>query len=128
MSHFGGWRQGKGASRTRHDAGRMNNTESAYASHLGLLQLAGEVAAFDFEPLKLRLADKTYYTIDFLVQLPDGSLEAHEVKGHMEDDAAVKVKVAQEKAPWLRFFIIRKEGPGIWRKTPIWKEDRYAKE
>jgi len=102
----------------------MNKAEAEYASHLGLLLAAGEIVAFDFEPLKLRLADKTYYSIDFLVQLPDGNLEAHELKGHMEDDASVKIKVGQERAPWLRFYLIRKERGGGWSKTPIWKEDR----
>lgn len=123
MSHFGAWRRGVGGNRRRHEDGKMNKAEAEYASYLGLLVAAGEVAAFDFEPLNLRLADKTWYKIDFLVQLPDGTMEVHEFKGFMEDDAAVKLKVAQERHAWLRFYLIRREGGG-WTKTPIWKEDR----
>lgn len=123
MSHFGAWKKGVGGNRRRHETGKMNKTEAEYASHLGLLLVAGEVAAFAFEPLKLRLADRSYYDPDFLVQLSDGSLEIHEVKGHMEDDAVVKLRVAQETHAWLRFYLIRKERGG-WTKMPIWKEDR----
>ena len=61
--------------------GTMNKTEEAYAGHLRLLMLAGEVLHYEFEPLKLRLADKTFYTPDFMVVRRDGLIELHEVKG-----------------------------------------------
>jgi hypothetical protein len=87
--------------------GKMNKTEAAYGDHLELRRRAGEVAWFKFEAVKLRLADLTFYTPDFLVMLTSGELEAHEVKGHWEDDARVKIKVAASLFPF-RFIGVRK--------------------
>ena len=61
-------------------AGAMNKTESAYADHLKAAQIAGEVAAWWFEGIGLKLAPSCHYYPDFLVMLPDGRLEVHEVK------------------------------------------------
>lgn len=89
----------------------MNKTEAAYAQHLKLCEMAGEVAWFSFEAIKLRLANNTFYTPDFLVMLADGTLEVHEVKGYWEDDARVKIKVAASLYPF-RFIAIRKDKTG----------------
>jgi len=35
---------------------------------------------YRFEPMKLRLADLAFYTPDFEVELPDVTIEFHEVK------------------------------------------------
>ena len=89
--------------------GEMNKTEAAYGAVLEQRKRIGEVAWYRFEGLKFRLADKTFYTPDFAVQLSDGSLEAHEVKGGVwEDDARVKIKVASEMYP-IRFVAVRKQ-------------------
>jgi len=56
-----------------------------------------------FEPFKLRLADATFYTFDFVAVRPD-CFELHEVKGHWEDDARVKWKTAAETFWWFKFF------------------------
>lgn len=97
--------------------GAMNKTEAAYAMTLELRKAAGEVAWYRFEGLKFRLADNTFYTPDFAVLLAGGALEAHEVKGHMMEDANVKIKVAADLYP-IRFFIVRakpkREGGG-WK-------------
>lgn len=87
--------------------GSMNKTEAAYSDHLELRRRAGEIAWFKFEGVKLRLADLTFYTPDFFVMLTNGELEAHEVKGHWEDDARVKIKVAASLFPF-RFIGVRK--------------------
>lgn len=99
--------------------GSMNRTEEAYAQLLGQRRLIGEITAFWFEGIKLRLADNTFYTPDFFVMLPSGELECHETKGtkettnfggrlvskpFVEDDAAVKIKLAATLYPF-RFFI-----------------------
>lgn len=86
----------------------MNKTEQAYAAHLALLQRAGEIREYRFEPLKLRLADKTFYTPDFAVVRAD-CLELHEVKGFWEDDARVKIKVAAAQYPWFRFVAVQRK-------------------
>lgn len=85
--------------------GTMNRTEARYAQHLSLRQKAGEIEWFAYEAIKLRLAAKTFLTVDFFVMLTGGELEAHELKGVMEDDAAVKLKVAAAMYPF-RFLLI----------------------
>lgn len=69
---------------------------------------SGRVTSFDFESLKFRLADKTWYTPDFIVHTDEGYIEAHEVKGFLRDDAAVKFKVVAELFPWIRWIMVRK--------------------
>lgn len=92
----------------------MNQTEARYAGHLEALKPAGQVVAWAYEAVKLRLADKTFYTPDFLVIRADGSLELHEVKGHWEDDARVKIKVAARLHPWFRFRAVKAARGGRW--------------
>ncbi len=96
--------------------GEMNATERDYGAALELRRRAGEVVWYRFEGIKLRLADSTFYTPDFAVQLSDGTLECHEVKGFWQDDARVKIKVAAEMYP-LRFVAVKrrakKEGGGF---------------
>jgi hypothetical protein len=97
-------------------AGTMNKTEAAYAATLDQRRMAGEVAWFKFEGLKLRLADNTFYTPDFFVMLADGSLEAHEVKGFWSDDGRAKIKIAADLYP-MRFIAIKakpKKDGGGW--------------
>ncbi|MCA8130176.1 DUF1064 domain-containing protein [Burkholderia multivorans] len=88
-------------------AGRMNKTEAAYAEQLAARAHVGEILEFKFESLKLRLADRTWYTPDFAVVLSDGAREIHEVKGHWTDDARVKIKVAAELYPYFCFIAVR---------------------
>lgn len=105
----------------RMKAGKMNKTETAYAEHLKLMQAAGEILWWRFEGMKFKLADNTFYTPDFTVLCADGTLEAHEVKGYMLEDANVKVKVAAEMYP-LRFIIVRvkpKKDGGGWRFSEV---------
>ena len=101
-------------------AGSMNKTEAAYAEQLRLRQIAGEVAWYRFEGLKLRLADKTFYTPDFAVMLADGQIECHEVKGYWLEDARAKIKVAAEMYPF-RFIAVKagaqKNGAGWEREV-----------
>ncbi len=102
----------------RMKAGHMNKTEADYAAHLERLRLSGDVDWFRFEGVKLRLADKTFLTVDFSVLAADGQLEMHEVKGFMQDDANVKLKVAADQYPFV-FKVIRKGKGGVWDVTVI---------
>lgn len=102
----------KGNRGTFHNSGQMNKTEAAYAARLESLKLAGEIADYRFECIKLRLADNTFYAPDFMVLRPDGAFEVHEVKGHWEDDARVKIKVAAELYPFK--FIAARKVKGAW--------------
>lgn len=96
--------------------GEMNKTESKYAEALEGRRILGEVLWYAFEGVKLKLAPLCFYTPDFVVMLHDGTLECHEVKGHWEDDARVKIKCAAEKFPF-RFVAMRprskKDGGGF---------------
>ncbi len=85
----------------------MNQTETRYASYLESLKGTGEVISWAYEAVKLRLADRTFYTPDFFVIRADSSIELHEVKGHWEDDARVKIKVAARLHPWFRFLAVK---------------------
>ncbi len=95
-------------------AGTMNKTEAAYDKHLWA-QRGAEILWHEFEGVKLRLADKTFYTCDFAVLPRSGVLEMHEVKGFWMDDARVKIKVAASIYPF-RFVAVtaraKKHGGG----------------
>jgi hypothetical protein len=86
------------------DAGGMNKAEARYASHLELLKRAKNdpLVEWRFEPMKLQLAKRTWYTPDFLLVYP-GHFEVHEFKGFWKDDARVKIKVAAQLYPWFKF-------------------------
>lgn len=90
-----------------HRPGVMNQTEAEYGALLDLRTGHDDVAWFAFECITLKLAADTRYTPDFLVMRHDGTLECHEIKGHWEDDALVKIKVAAEKFPF-RFISAQK--------------------
>jgi hypothetical protein len=79
----------------------MNKTEAAYvASVLEPGKQSGAVLWYKFEGVKLRLADNTFLTVDLFVMLADGTLEAHEIKGHWQDDARAKIKIAADLYPF----------------------------
>ena len=54
--------------KNKYKQGQMNKTELAYSNYLELLKRVGEVIDYKFESIKFRLADKTFYTPDFLVK------------------------------------------------------------
>lgn len=94
--------------RPHHEPGKMNKTESAYADLLEKRKHLKEIVRWVFEPIKFRLADKTFYTPDFLVVCNE-HMEIHEVKGFMEEDANVKIKVVAEMFPEFLFVVVKKE-------------------
>lgn len=100
--------------------GQRNKTEQAYEDHLERRRMVGDILWYRFEGLKLRLADKTFYTPDFAVLAGDGYLECHEVKGFWTDDARVKIKVAAEQYPFrfIAFKAVAKNRGGGW----VWEE------
>jgi hypothetical protein len=98
--------------RERQQPGRMNKTEAAYAAVLQARLQAGEIDHYEYEGVKLRLADKTFLTPDFLV-IANGGIEFHEVKGFWEDDARAKIKVAASKCWWAKFIAVQRKR-GEW--------------
>ena len=97
--------------------GEMNKTEAAYAAEIEAQKHAGVVLWYAFEGIKLRLADRTFYTPDFFLMRASGELECREVKGFWEDDARVKIKVAAAMFPF-RFTGIKKIKGG-------WAEEEF---
>lgn len=106
----------------------MNKLEEAYAGLLAGRKLAGEIEDYWFESITLKLADGVRYTPDFLVMMPDGELQLHEVKAGMavkkdgvatgetkamsEDASRVKIRVAAAKFPFR--FILAYARKGQW--------------
>lgn len=104
----------------------MNKTEAAYAQHLEGERLAGRIVAYKFESVKLRLADNTTLTPDFMVVDCDGFVQFHDCKAawgksekpHIEDDASVKLKVAAVQYPYFTFKV-------VWRLDRTWRERTF---
>lgn len=99
--------------------GTMNKTEAAYDKHLWEQRHAGKILWHKFESVKLRLADNTFYTCDFIVLPDDGVIEMHEVKGGFwMDDARVKIKVAASIYPFrfIAVMPIAKSKGGGWKR------------
>ena len=84
----------------------MNKLEASYSLQLEARKRLGEILWWRYEAVKLRLAPKTFLTPDFMVMLANGEIEIHETKGWMQDDAAVKLKVAADQYPF-RFILVR---------------------
>jgi hypothetical protein len=91
--------------------GGMNKLEAAYAAELELRLRAQDILCWSYESVKLKLADGTWYTPDFLVVTGSGELEMHETKGFMREAARVRLNVAAALHPF-RFVLVRKAGNG----------------
>lgn len=105
--------------------GTMNKTEAAYAQRLELMKHTGEILDWKFHPMNIRLADRTFYEVDFLVMHADCSLAIHETKGGFTSEKGqLKIKLVAETLPWFRFFkcikLPEKEGGG-------WKIEDYSR-
>lgn len=103
----------------KHTPGEMNKTEARYAQHLEALKASGEVLWWGFEVVKLRLAKRTWLTVDFLVQVDTG-FELHEVKGRKgkrywaTEDGKLKAKFAAEQFPFWPLRIVWPAKGGGW--------------
>ena len=129
------WRQLR--ARAKHIGPRLpkgqNKTEMSYGQHLELRKAVGEIAAYWFEGVTLKLGDDLRYTADYLVQLPNGELELHEVKAGyfpkgedmckplVRDDAMVKLRMAASSFPFRVVVCFRHSGwkYGNWQTTEI---------
>lgn len=107
--------EAKGGGRGTHKAGQMNKREGMYANFLQLRKQTGEIREWRFEAVRLTLAPKTTLLPDFDVVMPDWSIELHEVKGFWEDDARVKIKVAQVMFPEYRFVAVTLDKEVGWK-------------
>lgn len=95
----------KRVSRADVDPDGMNKTERRFARYLDDLKFSGDIRGYWFESVKFRLANRCWYTPDFLVQFRDGSFILHEVKGtYVREDSWIKLKVAADSMPFPFFL------------------------
>jgi hypothetical protein len=108
----------------RPDNNVMNGTEKAYAKELDRMKAAGEIVDWKFHAFTLTIAEPpsakvARWTPDFAVWDADMVLQFHEVKGHMEDHALVRIKCAAAQYPHPIVVVKRiavKRGGGWERK------------
>lgn len=92
-------------------SGEMNKSELKYAMDvLERRRMCGEILRWKPKAMKLRLAKRTHITPDFTVWMPDRTVDFHEFKGFVEDDAIAKLKIAAEMYREHRFFLVRRKG------------------
>ena len=78
----------------------MNSTETRYSQLLEARKQTGEILDWKFEGLSFRLAAGARFRPDFMVIMPDQTIELNEVKGFFVREAAlVRLKVAAEMYP-----------------------------
>jgi len=97
----------------------MNRWEAEWAAQLAAAIHDGSVLGWWWQSVSLRIGERCFYWPDFLVQAGDGTLELHEVKGHMEDDAMVKLRAVIERYPFRVFLVskrAKREGGGFVTK------------
>lgn len=107
----------------------MNKTETAYFRQLRDQMAVGLIKWFDFECMKFRLADNTFYTPDFILVTADDHFEAHEVKAYWQsagrvgfrEDARVKIKCVAEMYP-MRFRVAVLMANGVWEYENLFDE------
>ncbi len=93
-----------------------NQTEREYEA---ILKRQFPGAVIRWEALTLRLADRCTYSPDYIVFLPNGSIECHEVKGgFIFPKALVKPRMAAEAFPW-RFVLAQKRKGGEWEISTL---------
>ena len=120
--------------RPRPKAGAMNKTESEYLAYLQYRQSQGGLLFVSHhEGMKLKLADGTHYTADFVVMTNSLELEIHDVKGttkvkkieagvevgkterpYLEGDARTKLKFVAETWPIVLKVVWRCRASGQW--------------
>lgn len=110
-------------------AGVMNKLEARYAAFLKEQEQLGYVAWWAYEPMKFKLADRTYWTPDFIIMRPDGAIEVHDTKGttskagvkkpFAEEHSKIKIKACADKFPF-RFFV-------AWLNAGVWQLDEYGR-
>lgn len=102
------------AKRSRSEPDGMNGTERKMAAELAIEHAAGTIRWWAFEAVNLKLADKTWYRPDFVIWHADGHIECRETKGHWEDDARAKFKIAAELFRAFKFTAYKPLKGGGW--------------
>lgn len=94
----------------------MNALEQRFATeYLEPLRMAGELQWWDFEPMRFRIGGSAFYRPDFVVVDGIGQVLAYETKGHWREAARVRIRVASDLFPWIRFVAVTLDENGAWR-------------
>lgn len=91
----------KPAGRVTKNAKGQNKTEANLDRWLDDQKRWGRIWHYEFEAVKIRLADRRWYTPDFAVWLPNAQFCFVEVKGgFVREDGMIKLQVAAEHSRW----------------------------
>lgn len=83
--------------------GELNKTEQEFADLLDDWKHAGTVLWWKAHPFNIKLANNTFYRVDFLALMSDGMLTMYEVKGgYTSQSGQTKIKLASEALPVIR--------------------------
>lgn len=95
----------------------MNRTEAAFAQRLEAQKRQGLIHDWLYEKVTFKLGADCRYTPDFMVIENDGLLRFAETKGHMRDDALVKLKTMAEQFPFsLTLWRLERQA---WKETVL---------
>jgi hypothetical protein len=107
----------------RAPAKKLNKTEQEWADILEQKRAAGEILWWKAHPFNVRLADDTFYRIDFLVLRSDMVLEIHETKGeYVTDKGQMKIKLCAEVLP---VFVMVKMTKQSKKNGGGWKREEF---
>lgn len=90
--------------------------EHRYARYLQLLKESKYIRDWWYEKKRFEFPERKRgsreYTVDFTTQMPDGSTEYHETKGHFEDKDVAKAHCVQRWYPDARITLVLQSIPG----------------
>ncbi len=96
------------------DEDNLNKTERAYLWHLRKLN----VPALRIQQFTLKLAHDCRLTVDFTYLNANGRMVFVDVKGHMREDAFIKMKMAARMFREFDFVFVKRDGAS-WEETPV---------
>ena len=100
----------------------MNKLEAKFAAELEAWKMTSQIDWWTYEGIKLRLAKGAYFKPDFFAvkrEFNGGmNVTAYETKGFLRESANVRIKVAAETFPWIRFVIVRRVN-GEWKYSEV---------
>jgi len=97
-----------------------SKAERLYALELELQQQQGLILWWRYEPISMVVIEvpskgksaKVRYRPDFMVVMPDGTIEFREIKGYLRDDARKTFLAACQQYPWWKFTMLRRTKSG----------------
>lgn len=106
-------RRGNGGKRADLDGLYVRSAwEANWARYLNWMVELGHVSVWAYEPETFEFPVKRgskFYTPDFRVTLPDGTVQYHEIKGYMDQRSATKLKRMKRYYPKVVLIVIEKD-------------------